>query len=76
VTTQPKYYDVEKEGTIVIWRFYNPPNNLINDQTGPELQQLIQEFYADPELRVAVFTSALPDVPPSVRPMNNVVPKT
>jgi enoyl-CoA hydratase/carnithine racemase len=62
VTTQPKYYDVEKEGAIVIWRFYNPPNNLINDQTGPELQQLIQEFYADPELRVAVFTSALPDV--------------
>ncbi len=59
---EPKYYEVEKDGPIVIWRFYNPPNNLVNDETGPELMRLRQEFYKDPDLRVAIFTSALPDV--------------
>jgi len=59
---EPKFFDVEREYAIVIWKFCNPPNNLWNDETGPELMQLIQEFYADPTLNVAIFTSALPDV--------------
>ena len=58
----PKYHIVEREGPIISWLFYNPPQNLLNPQTGMELFGLIQEFYADPELRVGVFGSAMPDV--------------
>jgi len=59
---KPKFFDVERENAIIIWKFCNPPNNLWNDDTGPELMQLMQDFYADPALSVAIFTSALPDV--------------
>jgi len=59
---KPRYFKVEKEDSIIIWRFYNPPKNMWNDQTGPEFAQLLQDFYDDPELRVGIFTSAYPDV--------------
>lgn len=62
MATEPKYFDIERENAVITWKFYNPPNNMWNDQTGIELQQLIQDFYKDLDLRVAVFTSALPDV--------------
>ncbi|MDD5191043.1 MAG: enoyl-CoA hydratase/isomerase family protein [Dehalococcoidales bacterium] len=62
MTFEPRFFDVEREGAIVIWKFCNPPNNLWNDQTGPELMHLMQDFYADASLHVAVFTSALPDI--------------
>jgi enoyl-CoA hydratase/carnithine racemase len=58
----PKYYVVEKDGPVVIWKFNNPPQNLMNLQTGAELTELVEEFEADPELRVAILTSNLPDV--------------
>ncbi|MFH1646259.1 MAG: enoyl-CoA hydratase/isomerase family protein, partial [Chloroflexota bacterium] len=44
------------------WKFYNPPKNLWTTETGTEFAQLQDEFYKDPELRVGVFTSAMPDV--------------
>jgi len=59
---EPKFFDVERENAIITWRFCNPPNILWNDDTGPELMQLMQDFYADPTLNVAIFTSALQDV--------------
>jgi enoyl-CoA hydratase/carnithine racemase len=62
MATEPKFFDVVKEDAIIIWKFCNPPNNLWNDETGPELMQLMQDFHADTTLNVAIFTSALPDV--------------
>jgi len=58
----PEYHVVEKDGPIVIWKFNNPPQNLMTLQTGAELTELVEEFEADPELRVAILTSNLPDV--------------
>jgi len=58
----PKYHIVEKDGPVVIWKFNNPPQNLMNLDTGAELTELVEEFEADPELRVAILTSNLPDV--------------
>jgi len=62
MTEQPKYFQVEKDGAVIIWKFYNPPKNLWTNETGMEFLRLENEFYADPELRVGVFTSAMPDV--------------
>ena len=58
----PKYYVVERDGPVVIWKFNNPPQNLMNLQTIAELTELVEEFEADPELRAAILTSNLPDV--------------
>jgi|TARA_B100001964_G_scaffold243535_1_gene321798 enoyl-CoA hydratase/carnithine racemase len=43
----PKYYIVEKDGPVVIWKFNNPPQNLMNLQTAAELTELVEEFEAD-----------------------------
>jgi enoyl-CoA hydratase/carnithine racemase len=58
----PIYYIVEKHGPVVVWKFNNPPQNLMNLQTNEELTELVEEFEADPGLRVAILTSNLPDV--------------
>ena len=58
----PEYYVVEKDGPVVIWKFNNPPQNLMNLQTIAELTELVEEFEADPDLRAAILTSNLPDV--------------
>ena len=57
-----KYYIVERDGPVVIWRFNNPPQNLMNMQTGAELTELVEELEEDPELRVGILTSNLPHV--------------
>jgi len=59
---EPKLFMVEKDGAVVVWRFYNPPGNLWNVESRMEFVELTEEFYADPDLRVGVFTSAMPDV--------------
>jgi enoyl-CoA hydratase len=60
VAAEPRFYKVEKEGPVVIWRFSNPPRNLATLETMAELVQLVEEFDKDPELRVGVVTSAVP----------------
>ncbi len=62
MVNEPKFFKVEKEVPIVIWRFYNPPRNLWDAETGPEFLQLVESFYQDPSLRVGIFTSGMPDV--------------
>jgi enoyl-CoA hydratase/carnithine racemase len=59
---EPKYHIVEKDGPIVIWKFNNPPQNLMNLDTMAELTELVEELEADPELRVGILTSNLPNV--------------
>lgn len=59
---ETKYYVVEKDGPVVIWKFNNPPQNLMNLKTGAEFVDLVEEFEADPDLRVGILTSNLPDV--------------
>lgn len=59
---EPKLFMVEKDGAVVVWRFYNPPGNLWNVESRMEFVELTEEFYENPDLRVGVFTSALPDV--------------
>jgi len=58
--TEPRFYQVEKEGPIIIWKFSNPPRNLASIETMTELAQLVEEFDKDPELRVGIVTSAVP----------------
>jgi len=62
MTQQPRFFLVEKEGPIIIWKYHNPPKNLLTSESGAEFAQLENEFYADPDLRVGIFTSAMPDV--------------
>jgi len=62
MTKESRFFNVERDDNVIIWKFYNPPKNLWTPDTGPEFMELIQDFYSDPELRVAVFTSAMPDV--------------
>ena len=49
--------------TAAYWRvtFDNPPINLFNDNTVPDLVRLLDMAEADPELKVIVFDSANPD---------------
>jgi enoyl-CoA hydratase/carnithine racemase len=58
--TEPRFYRVEKEGPVIIWKFHNPPRNLATLETGAELVQLVEEFDRDPEVRVGIITSATP----------------
>lgn len=62
MTEETRYFEVEKDGPIAIWRFSNPPKNLLSIEAGQEFARLMNEFFQDPELRVGVFTSAMPDV--------------
>jgi len=59
---KPRFFMVERDGRVVIWRFYNPPNNIFNPDTAQEFNDLVEELYANPELRVGILTSAMPDV--------------
>jgi enoyl-CoA hydratase/carnithine racemase len=58
--TFPRYYKVEKDGPVIIWKFHNPPRNLATIDTMNELTQLVEEFDQDAELRVGIVTSATP----------------
>ena len=57
-----QFYKVERDGPVIIWKIYNPPKNFLTSETMAELFRLAEEFEKDPELRVAILTSALPDV--------------
>jgi len=59
---KPRFFMVEKEGRVVVWKFYNPPNNIWTGETHLEFNDLVEELYADPEMRVGIITSAMPDV--------------
>ena len=59
---EPKLFQVERDGPVIIWSLYNPPKNLWDAKTGPEFVQLVEDFYKDTDLRVGIFTSAMPDV--------------
>jgi enoyl-CoA hydratase/carnithine racemase len=59
---EAKFFQIEKDGPVIIWKFYNPPKNLWTLDTGAEFVQLEDKFYKNPDLRVGVFTSAMPDV--------------
>jgi enoyl-CoA hydratase/carnithine racemase len=57
---EPRFYKVEKDGPIVIWKFDNPPQNMATLETSIELISLVEAFDQDPELRVGIVTSATP----------------
>ena len=57
---EPRFYEIEKDGPVIIWKFSNPPRNLATIETGEELRQLVEEFDKDPELRVGIITSGVP----------------
>jgi len=59
---EPKFHIVEKEGPVTVWKFNNPPKNLMNLKTGAEFTELVEEFEADPEARVGIYTSNLDHV--------------
>ncbi len=59
---KPKFFMVERHGKVVVWKFYNPPNNIFNPETSQEFNDLVEELYADPEMRVGIITSTMPDV--------------
>jgi enoyl-CoA hydratase len=55
-----KYFQVEIDGSIIIWKFHNPPKNLLNIEAITELEGQVEAFDQNPELRVGIFTSATP----------------
>lgn len=59
---EPKFHIVEKEGPVTVWKFNNPPQNLMNLETGAEFTELVEEFEADPQARVGIYTSNLDHV--------------
>lgn len=59
---QAKFFEVETDEAVVIWRFHNPPKNLWNLETGAEFDDLVEALYDDPGLRVGIITSGMPDV--------------
>jgi enoyl-CoA hydratase len=58
--TKPRFYQIEKVGPVVIWKFHNPPRNLATVETFEELRELVEEFDKDSDLRVGIVTSAVP----------------
>lgn len=58
----PQFFQVGTDGPVIIWKFHNPPKNLWSGATGTEFGDLVEAFFADPDLRVGIVTSALPDV--------------
>jgi enoyl-CoA hydratase/carnithine racemase len=60
VVAEPRFYKVETDGPIAIWKFFNPPKNLATLETDAELVQLVEDFDKDEALRVGVVTSATP----------------
>ncbi|MEE8397764.1 MAG: enoyl-CoA hydratase/isomerase family protein [Desulfobacterales bacterium] len=62
MATKSKMFLVERDGAVVTWKYYNPPQNLLNPSMGAEFGGLLNDFYNDPELRVGVFASAIPGV--------------
>jgi len=62
MAAQPKYFLVERDGPVIIWKYNNPPKNLWSAEVVAEYNQLVEEMNGDAALRVGIFTSALPDV--------------
>jgi enoyl-CoA hydratase len=58
--TELKYFQTEIDGPIVLWKFYHPPKNLMNLEAMTELDELVDAFDRDPDLRVGIYTSATP----------------
>ncbi len=56
------YFDVEKDGPVVIWKYNNPPQNLWDPGAWAAFVAVAEDLYEDPDLRVGIFTSARPDV--------------
>jgi enoyl-CoA hydratase len=57
---EPKFFQVEIDGPIIIWKFHNPPQNLMNIEAMTELGELVDAFDLNPELCVGIVTSATP----------------
>lgn len=60
--TETKCFELDRDGPVIIWKYYNPPKNLLSAETWEDLSKLVVEFSEDADLRVAILTSALPDV--------------
>ncbi len=59
---QAQYFIVETDGPVIIWKYNNPPKNLLTVESGTEFGDLVEDFYTDPNFRVGIITSNLPDV--------------
>jgi len=59
---EPRFFKVERDGPVIIWKYNNPPKNLLLPESGMEFTELVEAFEVEPELRVGILTSALPDV--------------
>lgn len=58
----PKFFLIEKQPPVIIWKYNNPPKNLRTIEADAEYTQLLEEFEKDDSLRAGIYTSALPDV--------------
>lgn len=59
---QARYFVIEIEGPVIIWKYNNPPKNLWTVDTATEFDDLVEDLYTDPNLRVGIITSNLPGV--------------
>jgi enoyl-CoA hydratase/carnithine racemase len=59
---EPQFHIVEKQGPVTVWKFNNPPQNLMTIPTMMEFTELVEAFEADPDARVGIYTSNLDHV--------------
>lgn len=56
-----KYLRLQRQGPILIVRFYNPPTNLLTAAMVAEIRDLVHRVDIDAETRVVIFTGGVPD---------------
>lgn len=56
-----RYLRIERQGAILIVRFYNPPTNLLTAAMTNEIRDLVHRVDADAATRVVIFTGGVKD---------------
>jgi enoyl-CoA hydratase/carnithine racemase len=53
---KPERVFMEREGSVAILSFSNPPNGYMDDRTSEELAQALDAVEGDPKIRAVVLT--------------------
>ena len=56
-----QYLRIQRQGAILVVRFYNPPTNLLTTAMTAEIRDLVHRVAADAGTRVVIFTGGVPD---------------
>lgn len=59
---KPRFFMADRDGAVVVFKFYHSPKNIWTGETAQEYNDLIEEFFEDKDARVSIMTSGMPDV--------------